>query len=230
MAATKPKNRPDHVWHTARRAGVVTVERSPTFETREQREARYGAVVRALDGASAAVVAERYGMSRSAVLGLAYRYRQARGLASTNVTSFSTARAERHQAVLEALQTRTVDEVAARLGISVRSVRDIRLTARAAGAHPETPRAPSTIDRVTILTSRAAPALPVIEPVAPTPIAVIPAFACSSVPRVSLLEAAHGQCRALGDDGLCCSAPVVHGRSWCPEHLRAFTQPAWRSA
>ena len=234
MAATKPKN-DSHVWRTLRRAGVVIVERSPVLETREQREARNAAIVDALEGASASVVAERYGLSRSAVLGLAYRHRQSRGLQPTAVTSLAEVRAERHQAVLVALQTGTVDEVADRFGLSARSVRDVRLTARrAAEALPETPRPTPSAERVTLRTTRAAPvpALPTIvpTPVTPTPVAVFACVPVERVTRVSLLDAQVDHCRSLGDDGLCCSAPVVPSRSWCPSHLALYTRPDRRRA
>lgn len=216
-----PQNSSSHPWRRSHRHGVVSVERAPGVArdvasrplTPEERAARDESVMNSLETASASVVGLQMGTSRSAVLAIAYRYRQAHGLEPIGNNVLKLARRE---AIVSALQDETAAEVAARFGIAIRTVRDIAFGARAAQKVRSTstsPSVPRTLPKASISTPR--PATP-------------PTVICEPVDRVSLLDVGVEQCRDLDDDRMCCGAPVVPGRSWCPTHFALYTQPLTR--
>ena len=205
----------DHPWRTSRRNGVVTVERASRVKTPEELEARARLKTAVCmewtrNDASAAVLAGRYGMTREALLGIVYRagLKRGRSVCAPSIRALSLQRRDRY--LIRFLSASwSVQETAEVFGLTPETVRGVQRRCRREGILPTATVMPATRATAT---------------------RVAQVIVCSSVPRVSLIEAAHGQCRALGDDGLCCCASVTPGRSWCPEHCAAFTQPARRRA
>lgn len=221
VIGTPPRNGSSHPWRRTTRAGVVTVERAPGVSrdasTRPVTPDERDAMARAMHEASVAgermvSIATRYQRSKNQVVGMVDRYRRANGIApaprrGSSVTAPPVRpKAARDEAVIAALRDgATPARLAVEHGIAADTVRAIRARAVHAGVLPEPVARP-----------------PRMCPTPPRPPRVVPV--CVEVVRVSLLEAVHGQCRDLGDDGLCCSRPTSTGSSWCADHRALYTR------
>ena len=221
VVSARPRNASTHPWHRSSRHGVVTVERAPGVArdaasrplTPEERENLKRSIVEEWERgeSSARDIAQRHNVSRNTVLGITNRAGARRRPGATRVAAESAAtiaRARRNRWILGLLGSSwSVRETAHLFSVSEDTVRSVKTRARLAGTLPTSFTATRSANRTTT------------------------AIACEGVDRVALMDALPGQCRSLGDDGLCCCKLVVPGRSWCPEHLAMYTlRPVRRSA
>jgi hypothetical protein len=213
-----------HPWRTSRRNGVVTVERAARNGSSrtvspaelEAREARNVSICEAWRSTtlSASEIAAQVAVAhpectRNVVIGVVHRAGVQRGDPVARPVR-PLAHEVRDRYLTRFLKAGwAVIETAEAFGLTEDTVRGVLRRCRKEGTLP--------IGRVVLATRATAPE-------AATTVVCVP------ITRATLLDASVGQCRSLHDDGTCCSAPVVHGRSWCSSHLALYTQPARRRA